>query len=94
MEVFTKTHLKTRAINNIYKFYHDSSIVLDNLIKFQLDSQIQYAFNTGVSFFVCGKELDGLYRIYLLSVNPRQKPQATGEGYAAIGSGKILPSIP
>ncbi len=87
-KIIERRDIVGRGFKSISEFYRDKSINLPDSVRQQIDSNL--ATNTltsNTSFIVCGKENDGLFKIYLLGNNPRFIPQLKIENYGVIGSG-------
>ncbi len=79
-----------RGLKDIHTFYFDKSLNLDQNVRGQIDQALAtHNLNSNTSFIVCGKDNDGIYKIYSLGSNPRNIPQLIIEDYCVIGSGEI-----
>lgn len=78
-----------RGIASLNDFYTNPALQIDwntrNMIQNNLASNTLVDSNP--AFIVCGKDAQGLYRVYFLGNNPRFIPYLHTSGYATIGDG-------
>jgi|GEM_PF-2007058 20S proteasome alpha/beta subunit len=88
LEVLSQAQLKTRGIKDVNEFYKEYILKLDKDTRKSIDEVLTtHTLNSAPQFIVCGKEGDGIYRIYWLGNNPRVIPTLMTINYSTIGSG-------
>jgi len=87
-DILINTHLIPRGIKSIAEYYRGQNFNIDIPTKNLIDTALTtHNLINAVFFIVCGKDSDGLFKVYLLSPNPRTIPSLVITDYAAIGSG-------
>lgn len=86
--ILTRLHLTTRDIQSPNEFYNNYIPLINTQIGKDIDTALTtHNLLSNTQFIVCGKENDGLYRIYYLGINPRFVPNLMTINYSTIGSG-------
>lgn len=87
--ILIRTHLTSRGIKSLEDFYRSQDLNLDPKVRQEIDRALTtYNLTGDLRFIVCGKDSDGLFKVYTLNSNPRNIIQLQTAGYATIGSGE------
>ena len=87
-DIIVAMHLTSRGIKSITEYYKNKELNLDAATNSNIDLAITtHNLNSALNLIVCGKDSDGLFKLYFLNNNPRVAPLLLNIGYAAIGSG-------
>ncbi len=76
-----------RGIPSLLQFYNSNFFVSPDTRKIIENSLASDTLLNFVNFVICGKGVDGLYKVYYLGTNPRYLPSLYVSGYGAIGDG-------
>lgn len=89
-EVLIRENIIGRGIPSLADFYGNASIMLTEDSRKSIENALaNFWLNSNTQFIVCGKDADGLYKIFILPINPRNMILFGAEGYTQIGSGSF-----
>lgn len=88
-EMLIAENLIGRGIPSLADFYGNNTSQLSFDARKHIENALAtFNLQSNVSFIVCGKDEDGIYKIYTISSNPRFAEQIAPEGWNTIGSGE------